>query len=284
MIAFIGAGRAGKGLGLYFTEAGIKLSGYYDINIERSRDASDLTNTKSFLNLNELVDSSEVIFISTGDDYIANAGNELKEVLKNKKKIVGHLSGLHNSKVLKNIFPECPCFSLHPMYSFSGEQKDNSSLKDVVFTIEGDNEAVFKIREILEPVGNKILRIEPDSKALYHGACVFASNYLTTILEKSIKIFKDIGINENEARVMLEPLVKGTVENTFKKGPENSLTGPIARGDIQTISTHINNLKKYDADIENLYKVLGKETLNLATKKLLRDDEKINKIKILLKE
>lgn len=284
MIGFIGSGRAAKGLGLYFSSSGTKVSGYFDKENIKREEAAKLTGTKNFENLNELIESSKIIFISTGDDFIQEAAKELKEKLGNKKRIIGHLSGLHDSKMLKEILPAESCFSFHPVHSFSGEKDDIDALAKAVFTLEGDKEAVAAILDEVKPLGNKIIRINSEDKVLYHGACVIASNYITTLLYKSMKIFKDIGISENEAKEILEPLVKGAVENTFKKGPDKSLTGPIARGDSDTVLKHLKDFNKYDDKTAKMYKIIANETLELASIELLKDNMKINELKLLLKD
>jgi len=284
MIGFIGSGRAARGLGLYFSSSGMKISGYFDKENIKSKEAANLTGTIAFESLNEIIESSKIIFISTGDDFIQEAGKELKNILGERKRIIAHLSGLHDSKMLKAIFQENPCCSLHPVHSFSGEKDDTDALAKVVFTLEGDEEAVIAILEKFELLENKIVRINSEDKVLYHGACVFASNYITTLIYKSMKIFNDIGISDKEAKQMFEPLVKGAIDNAFLKGPEKSLTGPVARGDSNTVLKHLNDFKKYDEETARMYKIIARETLELASKELLRDTIKINEIKLLLKD
>lgn len=284
MIGFIGAGRAARGLGLYFSASGIKVSGYYDTDKIKSEAAAGLTKTRDFINLREVIESSEIIFLSTGDDFISRAGEELKEQLGESKKVIAHLSGLHDSGVLKEIFPSLPCFSLHPIHSFSGERDDAGKLEKAVFTLEGDPEALEVILKVFHLLPNRLIKINSEDKVLYHGACVFASNYIATLIYKGLKILKDIGISENDAKLMLKPLVEGASENAFLMGPEKSLTGPVARGDSKTILKHINEFQKYNIETEKMYKIIAGETLELASKELLKNDEKINELKILLKD
>lgn len=284
MIAFVGAGRASKGLGLYLKKVGLEIAGYYDKDSSKGIRAGELTSSRNFINLEELIVAAKIIILSTGDDDIAEAGKELKEKLLEENVIVGHLSGMHNSSLLKEILPNSQCFSLHPLHSFSGGIEDLKALKESSFTIEGDDEAVFEVSERLKMTGNKILKIESSDKVLYHVACVFASNYITTLVYKSLSFFESMGISKEDSKKMLMPLVKGTVENLFEKGPEKSLTGPIARGDVLTIKKHLLELKKQSNESENLYKLLAREALDLASLELLKDKNKINNIKKMLKD
>lgn len=282
MIVFIGAGRAGTGLGKYFIKKGIDISGFFDLDQEKSRGAAKSTGTRFFDNLSEAAVAGDIFILSTGDDVIASAAKELFKVLNKKEVTIGHLSGMHSSIMLKEIFKNFPCFSLHPLHSFAGAEDEN--LETIVFTLEGDEQGVERISEEIKKTGNILNRIKPEDKVLYHGACVFASNYVTTLVSKSMDLLKKVGIDYETSIKMLEPLVKGTVDSAFEKYPWNSLTGPVARGDINTVKGHLHELEKVDKETMKLYKALGRVTLELAGRNLLEDKEKINSINELMRE
>lgn len=282
MIVFIGAGRAGTGLGKYFIKKGIDTAGFFDMDKEKARKAAKSTGSRFFNNLSEAAAAGDIFILSTSDDAIASAAKELFGVLNKKDVTIGHLSGMHSSIILKEIFKAFPCFSLHPLHSFAGAE--DNDLENIVFTLEGDEKGVKKISEEIKKAGNILNKINPEDKVLYHGACVFASNYVTSVLSKSMDLLKKIGIDYETSIKMLEPLVKGTVDSAFEKYPWNSLTGPVARGDISTVKGHLHELEKVDKETMNLYKALGRVTLELASRNLLEDKEKIKSINELMKE
>src|SRR5690606_24287151 len=95
----------------------------------------------------------------------------------------------------------------------------------------------------------------------YHAAAVFASNYLVTLAATAVRILREIGVPEEDALPALIPLMRGTLDNLEDLGLASALTGPIARGDLDTVRTH---LARLSPDDRALYCALGRETLQLA--------------------
>ncbi len=285
MVSFIGSGRVARSFGKYIAEHGVQLGGFYDVFPQKAQEAAEFCGSRVFRSLRELLAESQIIFISTNDDQIQQAAKELLAEKNTEEIAVGHFSGVHNSTVLSGILSDNHyCFSLHPLQSFSGTESDLISMADTFITIEGQPKAIEIIQTITENIDNTVLTIEPEQKVMYHAAGVVASNYVTTVIAESLSYLEIIGIDREQALKMLKPLVMGTVANAFSIGPEQSLTGPVARGDYQTVNTHIRQLHQADEEKEQLYKELGLATLKLAEEKLLTDNNTINQIKQLFRE
>jgi len=90
-----------------------------------------------------------------------------------------------------------------------------------------------------------------------------SSNYLVTLLDMSGKIAALGGINKEEAMQALLPLVRTTIQNIESKSTAKALTGPIKRGDAETVRLHLELLKR-DKHLLNSYKKLGLETLQVS--------------------
>ena len=145
--------------------------------------------------------------------------------------------------------------------------------------------ALLKARQTQPPqldalfssLGALTFTLDSQQKSLYHAASVMACNYLVSLLEASHQMLKEAGIDEaviDEAGVdkavinstenssPLESLIRQTLDNYFSLGATQALTGPIARGDTDTIETHIKALQQApDADLwKQLYSALGKAT------------------------
>ena len=78
--------------------------------------------------------------------------------------------------------------------------------------------------------------IEDEGRAAYHAAASIASNFLVTLEAAAERVAAGAGLEADEARALLAPLVRATVENWAEHGPERALTGPIARGDEATVA------------------------------------------------
>jgi predicted short-subunit dehydrogenase-like oxidoreductase (DUF2520 family) len=109
--------------------------------------------------------------------------------------------------------------------------------------------------------------INADDKTIYHSAAVFACNYLVTLLDVAQQAYAKSGIPPDVALKLMEPLVRETVDNIFRLGPADALTGPIARGDLATVVKQYREVRTWNARYGRLYKQLGKLTAALALRR-----------------
>lgn len=105
--------------------------------------------------------------------------------------------------------------------------------------------------------------------------CVFVSNYLNALIGSAMDIAKKLKIKPETAYRALEPLIYKTLENIKNSGIEKSLSGPIERGDINTIKTHHSVLNNKIPELLPLYRVLGLKTLTLVKTKIATDSPRI---------
>ncbi|PAB61120.1 Rossmann-like and DUF2520 domain-containing protein [Anaeromicrobium sediminis] len=285
-IGFIGAGKVGTAFGMYLKSKGFNIFGYYSKTLESAEKAASLTNSKVSTELNELIKNIDIIFITTTDDKIQQVCNGLVEKnLLSKGQIIVHMSGAHSSRILEKAkLKACFVYSLHPLQSFAQVEKAVEDLNETVFSIEGDEEKIEIIESILKGTGNKYFKLNSEQKSLYHATACVVSNYLVTLMDYGLSIFESIGIDKMEGYGALFPLIEGTINNIHNLGTEKALTGPIARGDIETIKSHISSFKKINKDSLEIYKLMGLKTVDLAQKGKLKDNQKIKDLKKILKE
>lgn len=275
-ISFIGAGKVGFSLGKYLKESKFKVVGYYSKNLGSAKDAAKFTETKYFNDLQEVIDSSDVIFITTPDGVIEVVWNELKE-LSIKNKIICHCSGSLSSDVFSNIEDlSSHGYSIHPMFAISDKYNSYQKLRQAYITIEGSQKYLSEIKRVIETLGNKVQVISKEKKYLYHTASVVASNHVLALIQQSVIYLKECGFSEEEGLKALYPLIINNIMNIKLKGINNSLTGPVERGDVNTIEGHIDCLLGEDKD---LYKLLSKKLLHIANEKNNdRDYKKLEEI------
>jgi len=274
-IGFIGPGKVGVSLGRYFTHKGIKLSGFYGKNIKTSIEAANITKSKFYENIQDIIKESNILFITTPDDMISIIDRELSKLNLNNKSIC-HTSGSLKSNVLCNAkHSGALIYSVHPIFAFSNKNTNLKELEEIYFSIEGDNlensslnnkfdDENIPIINFIKTLGNKYFIRSKETSSIYHLANVFVSNLTLSLLDIGTSYLKKLGLNEEDALNAIQPLVKGNIDNILKKGFVNSLTGPVLRGDITTIEKHISVLEKEDKD---LYKILSLNLLNLVALK-----------------
>jgi hypothetical protein len=114
----------------------------------------------------------------------------------------------------------------------------------------------------------------PDrERALYHAAAVFASNYVVALLGEAVSLLVQSGWTAQEARQGLTHLAEGAVANVMKRGPTAALTGPVRRGDAETVKRHLDALAELDTRSDgrhsprrgDVYRMLGQVALEIAT-------------------
>lgn len=275
-IGFIGAGKVGFSMGKYLKDKGINVTGYYSRNENSSLEASLFTNTNQYKELKNLVEESDTIVISTPDDKILEVWNKIKN-LSIKNKFICHLSGSLSSNIFSNISHYGAYgYSIHPIFPISDKYNSYKSLKNAFITIEGDRKYINEVKLFIESLGNKTKVLEKSDKTLYHLASVISSNLIIGLINISLNYLKEYGFTEKEAINALYPLIKENIEGINNKGVINSLTGPVERGDFNTINRHLLNIKEEDKDI---YISLSNKILSLALEKNKdRDYGKIREI------
>lgn len=284
-IGFIGAGKVGRAFGTYLKKNEFDILGYFSKTLSSCVEAANYINVKAYENISDLVNDVDVIFITTNDDEISKVCEHLvtNKLLK-KEQILIHMSGASSSEILIEAKRMgCFIYSLHPLQSFANIDKAVEDLENTVFSLEGDEEKIEILEKILNKTKNKFFKINSNQKSLYHSTACIVSNYLVTLMDFGLEIFKSIGINKKEGFEALYPLIEGTIKNIEVLGTEKALTGPIARGDINTIKSHLDSLKN-NKEYLKLYSLLGLNTLDLASKEKLNDIDKIYEMKNLFEE
>ncbi len=204
----------------------------------------------------------DVIFITVPDGKIGDVANDIahKWGESTDGKIFFHMSGQLTSGILEPLSKfRGKIASLHPLQSIMDTSQAKKSLKQSYFSVEGDPAAVSVAKGIVQSLGGRVLEIRREDKPLYHAAAVIASNYLVTLLMNADSIFKKIGLGME----VLIPLVRGTLANVERYG-SSALTGPIQRGDWETVKAHLKVLMEDFPGMADLYRTLGMYTARIA--------------------
>ncbi len=227
--------------------------------------------------------SAQCWLLATPDGVIEETAKTLSDSqLLQPGDIVFHCSGALSSKVLSAVkIRGAHIASVHPVHSFSSPAKSIHTFAGSFCTYEGDEEALMALRPAFENIGAQLLPIEEQQKTLYHAASVLACNYLTALLDTSLKTWEACGIDRQQAQQLLLPIVHQTVDNTLNGSASEALTGPIARGDYETVDKQIQALSDNPLTME-IYKALGKGALNIAREQANLNQTEIDEIDLLL--
>ncbi len=277
-IGFIGAGKVGCSLGKHLSEAGEDIIGYYSKSKESADIAATFTDSESFLDIDVLVKTSHVIFITTPDGVIEQIWNCIK---KNdlKDKIICHFSGSLSSDIFFGIGATgATGCSVHLMYAFSDKFTSYKKLNTACITMEGKETALTAMKQLFgDKLKHKIYIVSAKDKMKYHAAAALASNYVVALVQTSIDMLKECGFSDKDAMDILAPMVTGNAHAVVEKGTADALTGPVERNDVKTVQGHLNVIQ--GTDYELIYRSLGKRLVALAEQKNPdRDYEKLKKL------
>lgn len=265
LVNIIGAGHLGKTIGhLLVKHQLVRIGAICNrTEISSTNAIKFIGQGKYCLNISELP-PADITFITTPDDLISATCEELSKNLFIKKgSVVIHCSGSLTSDALISIKKKgCYIASVHPMRSFAKPELSVEQYSGTYCAIEGDKEALPNVRYLFNSIGSTTYEIDKMKKLSYHAAGVFASNYLVTLAQQGLSCMKEAGVENEMAMRVITNIMQGTVSNLEKTlSPEQSLTGPIKRGDVSTIMKHIESLT--DIEQKNLYAALGKATIHL---------------------
>jgi predicted short-subunit dehydrogenase-like oxidoreductase (DUF2520 family) len=168
--------------------------------------------------------------------------------------VVGHCSGATGLDVLA---PH-EAFSLHPLMTVTGEGADFAGAGAAV--AGGTPRALAFAAELAHALGMQPVEIAERDRPAYHAAASIVSNFLVTLEAAAERIASAAGVD----REQLVPLVRATVENWARLGPERALTGPVARGDEATVTRQRAAVEEVAADLIPLFDALVAATRALA--------------------
>lgn len=277
-IGIIGAGKVGCSIGKYMRECGLPVEGYFSKRAESSEEAGTFTGTKVFQNLEDIIKACDVLCITVPDDAIGDVWSEIYRISKTwsvtqplQHKIICHFSGSLSSAVFSGIDSTgASGCSVHPMYAFSDKFTSYHQLNTVIFTMEGQERALAVMDGLFSRMGNRVLKITPDKKALYHCSASLVSNFMIGLVQMGLDMLEQCGISEEMGRELFAPLIRNNVETMLNKGCERALTGPIERDDCQTVVKHLKALggEYGESGAETqLYHILGERVLSVAEMK-----------------
>lgn len=173
-----------------------------------------------------------------------------------------HLSGALSTDVLAPLHGAGYAIgSMHPLMAVADPWLQGERLLGAAFALGGEPAAVAAARRMVFALGGLPLVIPPQLRPVYHAAAVIASNYLIAITGLAARLLEEAGVPPGDTLPALLPLLRGTLDNVEKLGVSAALTGPIPRGDTDTIRLHLARLSGGD---RVLYCGLGLELLRMA--------------------
>ncbi len=275
-IGIVGAGRLGKALARSFKEQGYIVAGVSCDSAENSAVAAKELGVKAFADKSLLARQVEVLFLTVPDRLILSVAQELFAAGLPEGICLLHCSGALSEPLLPEASGVC-CGSFHPLQSFASAQTDFAG---VYVAVDGDEQAIATASELCAALDCKKMVVPAAERALYHAAACIASNHLVTLLSWSQGLMSRWTDTPQDALAALLPLIQGSLSNLGKFGAQKALTGPVVRGDAQTLARHLAVLPP---ELLEPYRMMSLYTLDLAVKGEALSEEAAQEIKGVLK-
>ena len=245
-IAFIGAGKAAYSIADALIKAGYKIDLAISKDLTSANNFSKKFKINSYSNyISNLIGYAEIIILSVPDNQIKITSDEISKLKLNfPQKLFIHLSGVNDISVLSSLKKKkARTASFHMMQTFPS--KKIVPIKNCYAAIETEDKTAEKyLFELSRNLNLHPFKIKSEEKAYYHLAGVYASNFLVGNTYSAENIFKKSYKGEIKFFEIAQPIIKSTLNNINKNNSENSLSGPVDRGDYKTIIKHISSLKK----------------------------------------
>lgn len=282
----VGMGRLGSALALRLAEAGFRVVAVSSRRTERLGALVRRLGCRLERDPAAVSRAAGVLLLTVPDDVLAELVASLaQEGAFRQGQCVLHCSGAHPAEVLAPARRAGAAVGLlHPLQTFADMQSAVEGLRGCWFAVQGDPPAREMGVAIAGALGGFPFELPAGRERIYHAAAVLASNYLVALQAAALELLELAGLSSEQGRSALGSLVRTTVENLLARGPEAALTGPIVRGDIETVRRHLEALEEEAPDLLRLYGVLGERAVALARRRRGTSPEKLEAIQALLRK
>lgn len=279
-VGIVSAGRVGTALGEALERVGHLVVGCSAVSEESRHRARTRLPDSQILPVDEVVRRAELLVLAVPDTELASiaAGLAATGAIAPGKLVV-HTSGANGVAVLEPLAAlGAITLAIHPAMTFTGHPEDTDRLASACFGITAVDDIGYAVAQALVlELGGEPVHVAEAHRALYHAALAHGSNHLVTLIadavdalgvaldgpgfpgtdsESSLDRSLRGDVHRAAAQRVLAPLVTAALENALRRG-QAALTGPVARGDVAAVRTHLDVLGDVDPRIAAGYRALS---------------------------
>jgi predicted short-subunit dehydrogenase-like oxidoreductase (DUF2520 family) len=239
-ITIIGAGNLAHALAVSLWHAGYKIESVLarsrGTSLKKAQKLAKETGARAAVIPAET--QAAVVWFCVPDSEIAHVAQALAQANDWRRKVALHSSGALTSDELSALRQRgAAVASVHPLMTFVRHSRP--SLEGVPFAIEGDGAALKVARRIVNDLRGRTYPIRKTDKAAYHAWGTFASPLFTALLATTEQVAALAGVKPNEARARMIPILRQTLANYAAFNAAGAFSGPIVRGDVDTVKRHL---------------------------------------------
>ena len=259
----IGPGHVGRGLFRAFRSSEVSVVGLH------GKRPSGVASSSGALP--QEMSGANVVIVCVRDPQIDETLEELiaasKSGLIERGTVILHTSAIAEPEGLRTLADSgFPGGTFHPLIPFSDPDVAAELLRKGWIGIDGDNAAKSMSRRLAGHLGARTLDIPAGKKPAYHAAAVISSNFPVVLASVAGHLLHDIGVPDASAYQAVESLMSGALANMQQALPDDALTGPVVRGDAETVGKHLRALKGHDRALE-VYRALSAAAVEIAERR-----------------
>ena len=262
-VFIIGPGHVGRGLFRAFRASGVEVVGLHGkrpSGVSTStgnipRDAASANVVIACVRDTQLDETIDEIAVAAADGRISRGS------------VILHTSASAEPAGLRSLSDGgYPAGTFHPLVPFTDPEISAELLRKAWIGIDGDNAAKNASRRLAGHLGARTLEIPPGKKSAYHAAAVISSNFPVVLASVAGHLLHDLGVPDSSAYQAVESLMAGAMANMKQALPDDALTGPVVRGDAETVGKHIRALHGHDAAL-GVYRSLSAAAIEIAQRR-----------------
>lgn len=206
----------------------------------------------------------DVLLLTVPDDMLGNVVTMLAAsgAIREGQYVV-HTSGRHGLAVLEPARAVgAHVLAMHPAMTFTGTELDLHRLAGCAFGVTADSPETVALAEgLVADLGGRVVWVPEERRTLYHAGLAHGANHLVTLVSEAMELLRASGAEDPAAT--LRPLLTAALDNALSFG-DAALTGPIVRGDVETVRAHLVDIAASRPDTLPSYVALARATANRA--------------------
>ncbi|MGN6160192.1 MAG: Rossmann-like and DUF2520 domain-containing protein [Marmoricola sp.] len=262
-VGVIGAGRVGAVLAAALRAQGHEIVAVAaESTLSRER-AHTLLSGVPICKPTEVARRSELLLLTVPDDMLANVATQLvgAGAIQPGTRVV-HTSGRHGQAAIDVVRSVgAHPMAVHPAMTFTGTAVDLDRLPGCVFGVTVDATDRAEAAELVRTLGGNPMWVAEENRTLYHAGMAHGANHLVTLVAQSMDLLAQAGADNPAAA--LRPLLTAALDNALAQG-DAALTGPIVRGDVNTVRAHVAEILRSAPDTLPSYVTLARATADRA--------------------
>ncbi len=262
-VGVVGVGRVGATLGAALAQAGHEIVAASGVSAQSRERAARMLPGVPILPVDETVAAADLVLLAVPDDVLRQLVAGLAGTGSWRGgQLVAHTSGAQGIGVLDPAAARgVLALALHPVMTFTGRPEDLDRLEGATFGVTAVDELRPVAESLVVEMGGEPVWVPESARTLYHAALSIASNHLVTLVIDSTSILAQAGIAQ-PAR-LLAPLLSASLDNVLRLG-DAALTGPVSRGDVATVASHIDVLGRSAPSVLSSYVAMSRRTAERA--------------------